>query len=75
MHSAKYLQTFVRDSTKNISTVVSSETSVYFHQTSRLHVLEDGLIHVHQCVNSELNVTLHSPVFRQQLLRDKINQL
>jgi hypothetical protein len=35
MHSAKYLQIFIWDSSQNIGTAVSSEASVYFHQTTR----------------------------------------
>jgi len=60
-------QRFIRDSSQNIGAVGFSETSVYFHQTTRLHVLEDGLIHVHRSVTSVLNVTPSSHVFLQQM--------
>jgi hypothetical protein len=65
-------QSFIRDSSQNIWAVDSSETSVYFHQTTRLHVLEDVLIHVYRSVTSDLSVTPSSPLFRQQLWYNEI---
>lgn len=65
-------QRFIRDSSQNIGAVSFSETSVYFHQTTWLHVLEDGLIHVYRSVTSDLNVTPSSPEFPQQLWHNEI---
>jgi len=65
-------QRFIRGSSQNIEAVCSSETPVYFHQTTRLHILEDGLIYVHRSVTSDVNVTPSSPAFRQQIWYNEI---